>query len=46
MVFDRWEASNALVGFGIIAAVISITMQEFLREVRMVVIAILICGRW
>lgn len=46
MVFDRWEASNALFSFGIIAAVISITVQEFLREVRIVVIAILIRGRW
>lgn len=46
MVFDRWEASNALLGFSIIAAVISITVQEFLREVRIVVIAILIRGRW
>jgi hypothetical protein len=46
IVFDRWEASNALLGFGKIAAVISITVQEFLREVRIVVIAILIRGRW
>ncbi len=46
MVFDRWEASNALLGVGIIAAVVGITVQEFLREVRIVVIAILICGRW
>jgi hypothetical protein len=46
MVFDRWEASNALFSFGIIAAVVSITVQEFLREVRIVVIAILIRGRW
>ncbi len=46
MVFDRWKASNALLGFGIIAAVISITVQEFLREVRIIVIAILIRGRW
>jgi len=46
MMFDRWEASNALFSFGIIAAVVGITVQEFLREVRIVVIAILICGRW
>ncbi len=46
MVFDRWEASNALLGVGIIAAVVGITVQEFLREVRIVVIAILIRGRW
>ncbi|MEQ1515111.1 MAG: hypothetical protein ABL931_01320 [Usitatibacteraceae bacterium] len=46
MVFDRREASNALLGFGIVAAVVGITVQEFLREVRIVVIAILIRGRW
>ena len=46
MVFALREASNALFSFGIIAAVISITVQKFLREVRIVVIAILIRGRW
>ena len=46
MVFALRDADDAFLGFGIIAAVISITVQEFLREVRIVVIAILICGRW
>ena len=46
VVFDRGKSSNALLGVGIIAAVVGITVQEFLREVRIVVIAILIRGRW
>jgi hypothetical protein len=46
MVFALRDANDAFLGFGIIAAVISITVQEFLREVRIVVIAILIRGRW
>lgn len=40
------KASNAPLGFGIIAAVVSIAVQKFLSEVRIVVIAILIRGRW
>lgn len=46
MVFALRDVDDAFLGFGIIAAVISITVQEFLREVRIVVIAILIRGRW
>lgn len=46
IVFALRKASDARVGFGIVAAVVSITVQEFLREVRIVVIAILIRGRW
>ena len=46
MVFALRDADDAFLRFGIIAAVISITVQEFLREVRIVVIAILIRGRW
>ena len=38
--------TDATLGVGIIAAVVGITVQEFLREVRIVVIAILIRGRW
>ncbi len=37
---------DAGLGRGMILPVVAIAIQEFLREIRVVVIAILICGRW
>jgi hypothetical protein len=37
---------DAGLGVGMVLPVVAIAIQEFLREIRVVVIAILICGRW
>jgi len=37
---------DASLSVSVILPVVAITIQEFLREIRVVVIAILICGRW
>jgi len=37
---------DASLGIGMVLPVVAIAIQEFLREIRVVVIAILICGRW
>ena len=40
------KAGDAIYSLGMIAAVVGISVQKFLREVRIVMIAILVCGRW
>jgi hypothetical protein len=42
----RRMLGDAGLGIGMVLPVIVIAIQEFLREIRIVVIAILICGRW
>jgi hypothetical protein len=42
----RRMLGDAGLGRGMILPVVAIAIQEFLREIRVVVIAILICGRW
>jgi hypothetical protein len=37
---------DARLGISVVLPVITIAIQEFLREIRVVVIAILTCGRW
>lgn len=45
-VFDPRVRSHTCYSFSIILAVIGIALQELLREVRIVMMSILICGRW
>lgn len=42
----RRTLGDAGLGVGVVLPVVAIAIQEFLREIRVVVIAILIRGRW
>lgn len=42
----RRMLGDASQSVGVVLPIVAIAIQEFLREIRVVVIAILICGRW
>lgn len=42
----RRMLGDASLGVGVVLPIVAIAIQEFLREIRVVVIAILIRGRW
>lgn len=37
---------NLVLRFGMIAAIGGIALQEFLRKIRIIMVSVLICGRW